>query len=136
MLFLCTGNSCRSQIAEGFAKVVFGEAVQVYSAGTHPSDQVNPLAIGVMREKGIDISGHYPKSLAQVAAEVDVVITLCGEAEEECPAYPGAQYIEHWRLPDPARAVGTEEEVLQVFRNVRDEIERRIQKLAYKLRKQ
>lgn len=128
ILFLCTGNSCRSQMAEGFARK-WVQGVEIWSAGTHPADRVNPLAVQVMAEKGIDISTQYPKTVSEVPQPVDIVITLCGEAAEECPVFPGAYMTEHWSLPDPAKATGTQEEVLQVFRTVRDEIEQRIQNL-------
>lgn len=125
VLFLCTGNSCRSQMAEGFARRRGGDTVEVYSAGTHPTT-VNPTAIEVMREKGVDISSHTSKGLDAVSPEVDFVVTLCGDAAERCPVYPARVRVEHWGLPDPAKATGTREEVLKVFREVRDEIERRV----------
>jgi arsenate reductase len=129
ILFLCTGNSCRSQMAEGFARQLLKEW-DVWSAGTRPAERVHPLAVQVMAEKGIDISTQYPKIISDVPRPVDVVVTLCGEAAEECPTFPGARATEHWGLPDPARATGTPQEVLQVFREVRDEIERRLRGLA------
>jgi arsenate reductase len=129
ILFLCTGNSCRSQMAEGFARRLLKEW-DVWSAGTRPAERVHPLAVQVMAEKGIDISTQYPKTISDVPRPVDVVVTLCGEAAEECPTFPGARATEHWGLPDPARATGTPEEVMQVFREVRDEIERRLKVLA------
>jgi len=132
ILFLCTGNSCRSQMAEGFARKWL-QGVEIWSAGTRPAEQVHPLAIQVMRETGLDITGQYPKTVSQVPRPVNIVITLCGEAAEECPTFPGARVTEHWGLPDPARATGTSEEVLQVFRTVRDEIEKRIRELAERL---
>ncbi len=132
VLFLCTGNSCRSQMAEGFARKWL-HGVEIWSAGTRPAEQVNPLAVQVMQEKGVDISTQYPKTVSDVPRPVDMVITLCGEAAEECPTFPGARSTEHWGLPDPARATGTPEEVLQVFRAVRDEIERRIADLAERI---
>jgi len=132
LLFLCTGNSCRSQMAEGFARIYLPH-LENWSAGTRPAEQVNPLAIQVMAEKGIDISAHYPKMVDDVPAPIDHVVTLCVEAAEECPAFPGARHTEHWGLPDPARATGTPDEVLHVFRTVRDEIERRILDLRDRL---
>lgn len=129
VLFLCTGNSCRSQMAEGFARQILN-GWEIWSAGTHPAERVHPLAVEVMKEKGIDISVQYPKLVADVPRPVDFVVTLCGEAAEECPAFPGAKRTEHWGLPDPAKATGTPEQVLQVFRKVRDEIEQRIQRLS------
>ncbi|MDW8290388.1 MAG: arsenate reductase ArsC [Armatimonadota bacterium] len=129
ILLLCTGNSCRSQMAEGFARQLL-KGWDIWSAGTRPAERVHPLAVQVMAEKGIDISSHYPKLVHEVPLPVDYVVTLCGEAAEECPAFPGAKHTEHWGLPDPARATGTPEEVLGVFRSVRDEIERRMRELA------
>ncbi len=119
-------------MAEGFARKWL-DGVEIWSAGTRPAEQVNPLAVQVMQEKGIDISTHYPKMVSAVPRPVDIVITLCGEAAEECPTFPGARITEHWGLPDPARATGTPEEVLRVFRTVRDEIERRIAELAERI---
>ncbi|NCO40471.1 MAG: hypothetical protein COZ06_32115 [Armatimonadetes bacterium CG_4_10_14_3_um_filter_66_18] len=124
ILFLCTGNSCRSQMAEGFARHLGAEA---FSAGTEPAERVHPLAIKVMAEKGIDLSGGQPKRLDQFLGQpLDVVITVCGNAEERCPAFPGTVRREHWPLPDPAKATGTEAEVLEFFRRVRDDVERRV----------
>ncbi len=125
VLFLCTGNSCRSQMAEGFARRFGGDALEVYSAGTHPTT-VNPMAMEVMREKGVDLSAQTSKGLDAVPRDVDFVITLCGDAAESCPVYPAHVRVEHWNLPDPAKATGTREEVLKVFRGVRDEIEQRV----------
>ena len=132
ILFLCTGNSCRSQMAEGFARELL-KGWDIWSAGTRPAERVNPLAIQVMAEKGVDISTQYPKTISDVPRPVDVVVTLCGEAAEECPTFPGARTTEHWGLPDPARATGTPEEVMQVFREVRDEIERRLKVLVERI---
>lgn len=129
ILFLCTGNSCRSQMAEGFARKWLHGA-EIWSAGTHPADRVSPIAVQVMAEKDIDISTQYPKTVSEVPQPVDIVITLCGEAAEECPVFPGAHMTEHWGLPDPAKATGAQEEVLQVFRTVRDKIEQHIRDLA------
>ncbi len=135
ILFLCTGNSCRSQMAEGFARQLL-KGWDIWSAGTHPAERVNPLAVQVMAEKGIDISTQYPKLVQDIPRPVDFVVTLCGEAAEECPVFPGAKRTEHWGLPDPAKATGTPEEVLQVFRHVRDEIERRMSDLANRVKTQ
>ncbi len=123
ILILCTGNSCRSQMAEGFLKS-FDASIEVYSAGTEPSSQVHPLAIKVMAEAGIDISKNQPKSVVQFISEsFDFVITVCGGANESCPTFTG-KVANRWHIgfDDPAEATGTEEEVLQVFRRVRDEI--------------
>ena len=128
VLFLCTGNSCRSQMAEGFARQLGAEAA---SAGVQPTDAVHPLAVKVMAEKGIDLSGHRPKPLDDVLSQdFNVVVTVCGNAEERCPAFPGRVLREHWPLPDPAKATGTEDEVLAVFRQARDEIEERVGRLV------
>ena len=125
ILFLCTGNSCRSQMAEGFARHYGRDAIEVYSAGTQPT-AVNPMAMEVMGERGVDISAQTSKGLDAVPKDVDFIITLCGDAAENCPVYPAHVRVEHWGLPDPARATGTREEVMKVFREVRDEIERRV----------
>ncbi len=130
--FICTGNSARSQMAEGFGKYYsqkLGKDVEVYSAGSNPSGYVHPLAVKVMAEKGIDISQNSSKSLDDIPLkELDYVITLCGDAAENCPVVPNAN-TQHWGLPDPARAKGTEEEKLEVFRNIRDEIEKKVREL-------
>ena len=125
VLFLCTGNSCRSQMAEGFARELGADA---HSAGTEPAERVHPLAIKVMAEKGVDLTGGEPRRLDEfLGQDFDAVITVCGDAEERCPAFPGNVRREHWPLPDPAKAEGTEEEVLAFFRQVRDNISRRVQ---------
>jgi arsenate reductase len=130
--FICSGNSARSQMAEGYAKYfakLYGKQVEIYSAGSSPALNVNPLAIKVIKEDGIDISSHYPKSIENIPYnELDIVITLCGDAAETCPYIPGA-YREHWGLPDPAKAEGSEEEKLEVFRKVREEIKKKVEKL-------
>ncbi|MBI2089741.1 MAG: PAS domain-containing protein [Deltaproteobacteria bacterium] len=129
VLFLCTANSCRSQMAEGFARALAPEGVQIYSAGTAPK-QVHLLAIRVMEEAGIDISRQRSKGIEEIPLErIDLVVTLCGEAEESCPAFPGKPDHLPWPLPDPARAEGTPEQVLQAFRQVRDEIRARVEAL-------
>jgi arsenate reductase len=123
ILILCTGNSCRSQMAEGFLKS-FDSELEVYSAGTKPAERVNPKAIQVMQEMGIDISKNYPKDVEQFVNEsFDYVITVCDNAKETCPVFTGkvGQQL-HIGFEDPAEATGTEEEVLAVFRRVRDEI--------------
>jgi len=123
ILILCTGNSCRSQMAEGFIKH-FAPEFEVYSAGTKPAERVNPNAIEVMREIGIDISKNYPKDVEQFINEsFDYVITVCDNAKETCPIFSGrvGKRI-HIGFEDPAEAVGSRDEVLSVFRKVRDEI--------------
>jgi arsenate reductase len=127
VLILCTGNSARSQMAEGLLRHVGGTRYEVFSAGTKPVG-MNPVAIEVMREEGIDISKQRSKSVAEFAGqEFAAVITVCDKAAEECPIFPGAPRRAHWSLPDPAAVSGTREEKLGAFRKVRDELERRIQ---------
>ncbi len=127
VLILCTGNSARSQMAEGLLRHLGGTRYEVFSAGTKPAG-VNPLAIEAMREVGIDISTQRSKSVAEFAGqEFAAVITVCDNAAEECPIFPGAPQRAHWSLPDPAAVSGTEQEKLEAFRKVREELERRIQ---------
>jgi arsenate reductase len=123
ILILCTGNSCRSQMAEGFLKS-FDSQIEVYSAGTVPSQRVHPFAVKVMKEVGIDLSGHYPQKVDEFLAKAfDYVITVCGHAQENCPVFTGSVKEQlHIGFDDPAEATGTEEEVFAVFRRVRDEI--------------
>jgi thioredoxin type arsenate reductase len=123
VLILCTGNSCRSQMAEGFLRD-FDSRLEVYSAGTHPAPHANPYAVAVMKEVGIDISGNKPKNVnIFVADPFDYVITVCGGAQEVCPAFTGTVKNRlHIGFDDPADAVGTPEEVMPVYRRVRDEI--------------
>ena len=122
VLFLCTGNSCRSQMAEGWLRHYAGNRVEVFSAGTKPGG-LNPMAVAVMRESGVDISSHRSKHVDELA-NVDFlfVINVCDAARQECPAFPGALYQLQWSFDDPAEATGSEEEKLAVFRRVRDEI--------------
>ena len=127
VLILCTGNSARSQMAEALLRHVGGTRYEVFSAGTKPVG-LNPLAIEAMREKGIDISKQRSKSVADFAGQdFAMVITVCDNAAEECPVFPGAPQRAHWSLPDPAAVSGTGQEKLGAFRKVRDELERRIQ---------
>ena len=125
ILILCTGNSCRSQMAEGFLKS-FDPTLEVYSAGTAPAERVHPKAVQVMAEEGIDISKNYPKSIDQfIDQSFDYVITVCDAAKESCPVFTGnVKHRLHIGFEDPAEATGTEEEILAVFRKVRDEIKR------------
>ena len=119
VLILCTANSARSQMAEGVLRWLAGDRVEAFSAGTHPSI-VNPLAIEVMREIGIDISGHRSKSVQEfIGRPLDVVITVCDNAAETCPAFPGNVERIHWSFPDPA-AVQGDEQKRSAFRAVRD----------------
>src|SRR3712207_2345250 len=123
VLFLCTHNSARSQMAEGLLRHLAGERFEVMSAGTVATTQVRPLAVRAMDELGIDISGQEPTNMARYLGEpFDYVITVCDEANEACPFFPGAAEQLHWSLPDPAAAGGTEEDRLEVFRSVRDRL--------------
>ncbi|MDB6121324.1 MAG: protein tyrosine phosphatase [Pedosphaera sp.] len=125
VLILCTGNSCRSHIAEGILRKTAGAVVDVQSAGSKPSGYVHPLAIKVMAEIGIDISQHRSKPLTEfLERKVETVITVCGNADQACPIFPGQVNRHHWPFYDPAHAEGTEEEKLRVFRQVRDEMRR------------
>ena len=127
VLFLCTHNSSRSQMAEGLLRARGGSAYEVFSAGTQPR-VVHPLAIKVMREIGIDISGHRAKSMEEFQSlpPMDLVVTVCDEAAEACPYFPNARRQVHWGFPDPSRVEGSEEERLAVFRHIRDLIATRI----------
>lgn len=132
VLFLCTGNSCRSQIAEGWARVLHGDRLEPYSAGTAPG-RVDPRAIQVMREAGVDISGHRSKHLQVfIGVDFDAVVTVCDKANESCPVFPGKVYRLHVGFDDPPRlaaGAATEEEALIHYRKVRDEIRAFVQKL-------
>ena len=123
ILILCTGNSCRSQMAQGFLKS-FDDEIEVFSAGTGPADKVHPRAIQVMREVGIDLGGTYPKDVAQFLNQAfDYVITVCDNAREICPVFSGkVTHRLHMGFDDPAHATGSEDEILAMFRRVRDEI--------------
>lgn len=125
VLILCTGNSCRSHLAEGILRAASGGAFRVASAGSKPAGYVHPLAIAVMKEIGIDISNHHSKHLDEFLNErVETVITVCGNADQACPVFPGQVNRHHWGFDDPAHAEGIDEEKLIVFRRVRDEIRR------------
>jgi arsenate reductase len=127
VLFLCTGNSARSQIAEALLRHLGGEDYEAFSAGTKPQSEVNPFAIEVLKERGIPTEGLYPKLVQEfVKLEIDLVITVCDNAKQTCPHFPGAKRMDHWSLKDPAAFQGTYDEILFVFRETRDEIERRI----------
>ena len=125
VLILCTGNSCRSHLAEGILKAAAGDLLNVVSAGSKPAGYVHPLAIVAMQEIGIDISGHRSKSWNEFMNEpIETVITVCGNADQACPIFPGQVNRHHWPFYDPAHATGTDEEKLSLFRQVRDEIRR------------
>ena len=133
MLFLCTGNSARSQMAEGFARNIAREEVEIYSAGTDPKG-IHPMAAHVMAEVGIDISGQSSKGPDAVPLNrLGHLVTLCGDARDHCPTLPVDVLREHWPLEDPARATGPEKEVLSVFRKVRDEIKARVEDFLKRL---
>lgn len=126
VLFVCTHNSARSQMAEGLLRALGGERFEASSAGTEKT-HVRPLAIAAMNEIGIDISSHTSKTLDLFLADPpDVVITVCDSADRACPSFPGAVERRHWPFPDPSRSTGTEEEQLEVYRRVRDDIRARI----------
>ncbi len=127
ILFLCTGNSCRSQMAEGWANHLGGEWLEATSAGIEAHGK-NPRAIAVMREAGVDIS--YQESTCvtpEMLASADLVVTVCGHADEHCPVLPPGVQKKHWPLEDPARASGTEEQIMTKFRATRDEIRHRVE---------
>jgi arsenate reductase len=125
VLILCTGNSCRSHLAEGILRAAAGDFLEVASAGSNPAGYVHPLAIQVMREIGMDISGHRSKHLNEfLSRPVETVITVCSHADQACPTFPGQVNRHHWPFDDPAKATGTDAEKLAVFRRVRDEIRR------------
>jgi arsenate reductase (thioredoxin) len=125
ILILCTGNSCRSHMAEGLLRAAAGDLLNVQSAGSKPAGFVHPLAMEVMLEIGIDISQHRSKSVNEfLDQDVETVITVCDNANQVCPVFPGQANRFHWAFEDPAHATGTEEEKRAVFRRVRDELKR------------
>ena len=136
ILFLCTGNSCRSQIAEGWAKQFAPAGWSIESAGIEAHGK-NPRAIAVMQEAGVDISSQESTRVTDaMLARADLVVTVCGHADEHCPALPTTAKKLHWPLNDPAKAEGNEEDVMQVFRASRDDIKDRIKDLMAELQKQ
>lgn len=123
VLILCTGNSCRSHMAEGILQQIASDLLDIHSAGSKPVGHVHPKAIAVMKEIGIDISGHTPKHMNEfLKQKIDTVITVCGNADQACPMFPGQINRYHWGFDDPAHATGTEEEIVDAFRRVRDQI--------------
>jgi arsenate reductase (thioredoxin) len=130
VLFVCTGNSCRSQMAEGLLREISGGKIEVKSAGSIPASRVSPYAVEVMKEIGIDISAHYPKSLESMSEyEFDWVITLCDFAEKWCPIFyskSGIAYRVHWPIEDPHGAASDENELLKIYRECRDELKEKI----------
>ena len=136
LLFLCTGNACRSQMAEGWGHQLGGDWLQVQSAGIEAHGK-NPRAIAVMKEAGVDISGQEStKVTADMLAAADVLVTVCGHADEHCPATPAGLRKIHWPLEDPARATGSEEDIMTVFRASRDDIRARVAALVDELKKE
>jgi len=130
VLFLCTGNSCRSQMAEGWLRAIAGDQFEVFSAGVKPAG-VNAMAIAVMREIGVDISGQRSKSVGELLGQhFPYTVTVCDSAREQCPVFPGPCQRLHWSLEDPAAATGTDEQRLGLFRRVRDEIGDRVREFV------
>lgn len=130
ILFLCTGNSCRSQMCEGYAREMLSAEWQVLSAGIEAHGK-NPKAIEIMAADGIDISGQESTKLSdEMIAATDIFITVCGHADENCPVLPAGKKRIHWPLSDPAKAVGTDAEVMKQFAAVRDEVKRRVADLV------
>ena len=128
VLILCTGNSCRSHLAEGLLRSLAGDLFEVHSAGSKPAGYVHPLAIRAMAEVGVDISAHRSKHMDEfLKTPIETVITVCGNADQACPVFPGQVNRHHWPFDDPAHAKGTEEEQFAVFRRVRDEIRRTLE---------
>lgn len=125
VLILCTGNSCRSHLAEGILRAAAGNLFDVVSAGSKPAGYVHPLAIRAMAEIGIDISGHRSKHMDEfLSGPIETVITVCGNADQACPMFPGQVHRYHWGFDDPAHAEGSDEEKFVMFSRVRDEIRR------------
>ena len=135
ILILCTGNSCRSHLAEGILRAAVGKTAEVASAGSDPAGYVHPMAGEVMKEIEIDISAHTSKHLDEfLQREVHTVITVCGNADQACPIFPGQAEKHHWPFDDPAKATGSEEEIRAVFRRVRDEIRAKFEAYAAEIR--
>ena len=125
VLILCTGNSCRSHMAEGILRAAAGDILEVHSAGSSPAGYVHPKAIAALSEIGIDISAHTSKHMNEfLDRDIETVVTVCGNADQACPVFPGQVNRHHWPFDDPAHAEGSEDEVLSQFRRVRDEIRR------------
>jgi len=134
VLFLCTGNSARSILAESLLRHLGGERFRAYSAGSDPKGEVHPMALGQLRAVGLPVEGMRSKSVDEFlgpdAPEIDIVITVCDNAAENCPAFPGRPMTAHWGMPDPAAVAGGEEEIAQAFRNARAELDRRVKLLV------
>ena len=133
ILFLCTGNACRSQMAEGWGKYLGQPFIEVSSAGIETHGK-NPRAIAVMKEVGLDISNQESTRVTdEMLQTADLVVTVCGHADEHCPVLPAGTTKEHWPLDDPAKATGSEEEIMHVFRATRNEIETRVKDLLQRI---
>ena len=133
VLFLCTGNSCRSQMAEGFFRALAPKGMTVESAGTNPIG-LHPRAVAAMAEAGIDISGHHSKGITPEGyARATHIVTVCGHADQRCPAPPPGVPKEHWPIDDPAASSGDEAETLASFRRIRDELRGRVERLIREL---
>jgi arsenate reductase len=131
VLILCTGNSCRSHMAEGILRAAAGDMLDVCSAGSQPAGYVHPQAIAALAEIGIDITGHTSKHMNEfLDRDVETVITVCGNADQACPMFPGQVNRHHWPFDDPAHAAGTDAEIAAEFRRVRDEIRRTFEAYA------
>jgi arsenate reductase len=131
VLFICTGNSCRSQMAEGMLRTMADQHFDVFSAGSKPTGHIHPLAIETMCEIGMDISGQSSKSVDQFKDQsFDFVITVCDAARETCPVFTGVTKQLHWSFEDPAQATGTPEQKLRIFRRIRDEIRHRLRRFV------
>ncbi|MEJ2582100.1 MAG: arsenate reductase ArsC [Acidobacteriota bacterium] len=127
VLILCTGNSCRSQMAEGWINSKLGESWEAKSAGTEPAEIVHPMAVRVMQEAGVDISGGRPENLRSFLGQTwDLVVTVCDSAKQTCPVFPRSAETAHVSFADPAMAEGTEEQRMTVFREIRDQIRERL----------
>jgi len=134
VMFLCTGNTCRSQMAEGFAMELGKGCIEAYGAGLMPAGIVHPRAIAVMSEAGIDISGQKSKGIdPDLLQKMDIIVTLCGNAEASCPMTPPAIKRVHWPIDDPVGAAGSEEEIMSAFRKARDEIKGKMLELIHSL---
>lgn len=134
VLFVCSGNSCRSQMAEGWARHLGGGRVEAMSAGIEAHGK-NPRAISIMKEVGVDISHQESTQLTpEMIQEADIIVTVCGHADEHCPVIPAGTHKEHWPLDDPARAKGSEEAILGVFRQTRNQVRERVEDLFARIR--
>ena len=134
ILVICTGNSCRSQMAEGLIRSRMGDKVEVSSAGVSPAGRVHPYAIEILKEARIDISRHDPKHVDQFSnEEFDLVITVCGNARDTCPVFPGAPEHVHWKLNDPGNTIGCAAEIKESFRDTVTQIMRKMSSLEKKV---